>query len=57
MTYERVHREQPPAAEVRAVHGGEIGIATGRMHARGPVGLGGLTSLKYVVFGEGHIRT
>ena len=37
--------------------GAEIGISTDKLHARGPVGLNGLTSLKYVVFGDGHIRT
>lgn len=36
--------------------GGEIGIATGRMHARGPVGLEQLTSFKYCVHGTGQIR-
>ena len=36
--------------------GGEIGIATGRMHARGPVGLEQLTSFKYRVLGQGQIR-
>ncbi len=36
--------------------GGEIGIATGRMHARGPVGLEQLTSFKYKVHGNGQVR-
>ncbi|MGB3472606.1 MAG: glutamate-5-semialdehyde dehydrogenase [Erythrobacter sp.] len=36
--------------------GAEIGIATGKMHARGPVGLEQLTSFKYVVLGDGQIR-
>jgi glutamate-5-semialdehyde dehydrogenase len=37
--------------------GAEIGISTDKFHARGPVGLDGLTSLKFVVLGDGHIRT
>ena len=37
--------------------GGEIGIATGKLHARGPVGAVQLTSFKYLVTGDGAIRT
>jgi glutamate-5-semialdehyde dehydrogenase len=36
--------------------GAEIGISTDKLHARGPVGLEGLTSLKYIVFGDGQVR-
>ena len=37
--------------------GAEIGISTDKLHVRGPVGLEGLTSLKYIVIGDGNIRT
>ena len=36
--------------------GAEIGISTQKLHARGPMGLAELTSTKYVVVGDGHVR-
>jgi glutamate-5-semialdehyde dehydrogenase len=36
--------------------GAELGISTQKLHARGPMGLESLTSLKYVVYGDGQVR-
>ena len=36
--------------------GAEIGISTQKMHARGPMGLEALTSIKYIIYGDGQIR-
>ena len=37
--------------------GGEIGISTQKLHARGPMGLEALTSYKYIIYGQGQIRS
>ena len=47
---------EPPLKRVSLGMGAEIGIATGRVHARGPVGADQLTSYKYVVRGSGQTR-
>ena len=37
--------------------GAEVGISTDKLHARGPMGAADLTTYKYVVYGQGHLRT
>ena len=44
------------AADRLAASGKSLVVANDKLHARGPVGLEGLTSLKYVVFGNGEVR-
>ena len=36
--------------------GAEIGISTQKLHARGPMGLDALTSIKYIIYGQGQVR-
>ena len=37
-------------------YGGEIGISTGKLHARGPMGIRELTTVKYKIYGNGQVR-
>ena len=49
-------RQQDLRTVLSSEFGAEIGISTQKMHARGPMGLEALTSIKYIIYGDGQIR-